>query len=90
MEGKSKARVAQLSCPLLEELILTGVPPISNTTLSPPRHKILQYAEVEEERFMTLDRIDGWMDESIDQCIDRWIDRLIDRWIDQSMGKLIE
>ena len=36
-----------------------GSPPISNTTSSPPRHKILQYAEVEEERFMTLARIDG-------------------------------
>ena len=30
-----------------------GSPPISNTTSSPPRHKILQYAEVKEERFMT-------------------------------------
>ena len=37
-------------------------PPISNTTSSPPRHIILQYAEVEEERFMTLARINGWMD----------------------------
>ena len=38
------------------------IPPISNTTQSPPRYKILQYAEVEEERVMTLARIDGWMD----------------------------
>ena len=27
MEGKVKAIVAQLPCPLLEELIVTGVPP---------------------------------------------------------------
>ena len=32
-------------------------PPISNSTASPPRHKILQYAEVEEERFTTLARM---------------------------------
>ena len=35
------------------------IPPISNTTSSPPRHKILQCAKVKEEKFMTLVRIDG-------------------------------
>ena len=44
-------------------------PPIRNTTSSPPRHKILKYAEVEEELFMTLARIDGWMDQSINALI---------------------
>ena len=55
-------------------------PPVSNTISSPPRHKILQYAEVEEERFMTLARIDGWMNGWIDQCIDR---------LDRSIGGLM-
>ena len=49
-----------------------GSPPISNTTSSPPQHKILQYAKVEEERVMTLARIGGWIDRSINALID-WI-----------------
>ena len=49
-------------------------PPISNTTSIPPQHKILQYAEVEEERFMTLAIIDGWMDQLINALIDGSID----------------
>ena len=48
---------------------INGSPPISNTTSSPPRHKILQYAEVEEERFINLARIDGWMGGWIDRSI---------------------
>ena len=36
LEGKTKARAAQLSCPLLEELIVTGVPP------SEIQHQVLQ------------------------------------------------
>ena len=57
---------------------INGSPPISSTISSPPRYKILQYAEVEGERFMTLARIDGSIDRSINALIGRSIDLSID------------
>ena len=91
MEGKGKARLTQLSCPLLEELIVMGVPPsaIHHQVL----HDIKYYNMMKSRRndsWLWLESMNGWMDGSIDQYIDRWINRLIDGWIDRSMGRLIE
>ena len=66
---KGKRNNSATVVPSSEKTNSNGSPPISNKTSSPPRHKILQYAEVKEERFMTLARIDGWIDGSIDQSI---------------------
>ena len=50
LEGKAKARVVQLSCPLLEELIVTGVPP---SVIQQGRESYIEFVfEIDnEERF---------------------------------------
>ena len=99
LEGKEKARIAQLSCPLLEELIVTGVPPsaIQHQVL----HDIEYYNMLKSRRnysWLCPESMDGWMDQWIDGWIDglikwsmnRWINGLMDRSIDGLTNGLID
>ena len=53
LEGKAKSRVEQLLCPLMEELIVTGVPP------SAIQHQVLH--DIKYYNMLKLRRNDSWL-----------------------------